>query len=67
MAILHVPVFTIQIYQINIYKNCQNYYFLTFFYVFWSDLSTETCQEKLFRQKHNVTTNNDKTYPYIFH
>ncbi len=67
MAILHVSVFAIQVYQLNIHKNGQNYSLLTFFHVLSSDLSTETCQEKLFRQKHNVTANNDKTSPYTFH
>ncbi len=52
MAILHVPVFAVQIYQLNnVHKNGQSYSLLTFFHVLSSDLSTGTCQEKFFRQK----------------
>ncbi len=65
MDILHVPVFAIQIYQLNIHKNGQNHSLLTFFHILSSDLSTGTCQEKHFQQKHNVTANNDKTFLYI--
>ncbi len=67
MAILHVPVFNIQIYQLNINENGQNYSLLTFFHVLSSALYTGTCQEKLFQQKHNITANNDKTSPYTFY